>query len=144
MQNEIVIIYTDGACKGNPGLGSYAAILSYKQAKKEISGVEENTTNNRMELRAVIEALKLLTRKCNIQVFTDSQYVQKGITEWIHNWRTKNYKNVKNSDLWQELDAVSQKHSIEWRWVRGHNGDVNNERADELANLAITEYLQNK
>ncbi len=141
MQNEIVTIYTDGACRGNPGLGSYAAILSYKSYHKEISGIEENTTNNRMELRAVIEALKILKRKCTIQIYTDSQYVQKGITEWIHNWRTKNYKNIKNSDLWQELDMISKQHNITWNWVRGHNGNVNNELADKLANIALDNYL---
>lgn len=140
MQTQLVTIYTDGACKGNPGIGAYGAILSYQGAIKEISGVALDTTNNRMELSAVIEALRILTRPCNVAIFTDSQYVQKGMTEWISGWKKKNWKNVKNVDLWQELDSIAEQHQIQWNWVRGHNGDVLNERADELANIAIEEY----
>lgn len=135
-----VIIYTDGACKGNPGIGSFAAILEYNGHEKEISGVELNTTNNRMELKAVIEALKCLTKACHIDIYTDSQYVQRGMTEWIENWRLKNWKNVKNPDLWQELDNSAKRHDIKWHWVRGHNGHPGNERADALANLAINNF----
>ena len=143
MQTQLVTIYTDGACTGNPGIGAYGAILNYHGAIKEISGVALDTTNNRMELSAVIEALRILTRPCNVAVFTDSQYVQKGMSEWIEGWKKKNWKNVKNVDLWQELDSMAQQHQIKWNWVRGHNGDVLNERADELANIAIEEYQKN-
>lgn len=142
MQQQIVTIYTDGACKNNPGLGAWAAILKYKDAIKEISGVVEHTTNNRMELTAVIEALKALIRPCHIELFTDSQYVQKGITEWIIKWKQKNWKNVKNPDLWQDLDNTTSTHKINWHWVRGHDGVILNERADELANLAIANYIK--
>ena len=138
---SLVTIYTDGACKGNPGIGGYGAVLSYKDSYKEISGVCLDTTNNRMELMAVIQALTQLKRTCNVAVFTDSQYVHKGITLWIHDWKRKNWKNVKNIDLWQELDKEVHKHHIAWHWVRGHNGDIMNERADELANIAIANYL---
>lgn len=140
MQQEL-IIYTDGACKGNPGIGGWGAILMYGNAKKEIYGREEHTTNNRMELMAVIEALKSLKRDCKIQIFTDSQYVQKGMLEWIDGWKKKNWKNVKNPDLWQELDQLASNHEISWNWVRGHSGDKYNERADELANLAISNHV---
>lgn len=140
MQQEL-IIYTDGACKGNPGIGGWGAILMYGNSKKEIYGREEHTTNNRMELMAVIEALKSLKRTCKIQIFTDSQYVQRGMLEWIEGWKKKNWKNVKNPDLWQELDKLASNHDISWNWVRGHNGDRYNERADELANLAISSYV---
>lgn len=140
MQTQLVTIHTDGACKGNPGIGGYGAILHYQGQYKEIYGMCLDTTNNRMELTAVIEALKSLTRPCKIAVFTDSQYVQKGISIWIDGWKQKNWKKVKNVDLWQELDHEAQKHNISWHWVRGHSGDKFNERADELANLAITEY----
>lgn len=139
-KKDIVTIYTDGACKGNPGIGGYGAILHYNNIFKEISGVCLATTNNRMELTAVIEALRNLKRSCNIQIFTDSQYVQKGITVWIKGWKQKNWHKVKNVDLWQELEAETIKHKITWHWVRGHSGDKWNERADELANLAIDEY----
>ena len=140
---QSVIIHSDGACKGNPGLGGYGAILQYKTATKKIYGVEENTTNNRMELKAVIEALKILKRSCIIEIFTDSQYVQKGMNTWIHSWKLKNWKGVKNPELWQELDCLSQKHQITWHWVRGHSGHDLNEQADELANFAIQDYLTN-
>lgn len=142
MQQSQVIIYTDGACKGNPGIGSWAAILEYQGIIKEISGIEPHTTNNRMELTAVIEALKALKRACHIALFTDSQYVQKGMTEWLPGWQRKNWKNVKNPELWQELAALAASHKIEWHWVRGHNGNAGNERADTLANLAIEEYCK--
>jgi len=139
---KIVIIHTDGACKGNPGLGAWAATLEYQGVVKEISGVEPHTTNNRMELQAVIEALKLLKRSCQVILYTDSQYVQKGITEWIHGWKQKNWKNVKNVDLWQDLDLASSNHQIDWQWVRGHNGHAGNERVDALANIAIANYIK--
>ena len=139
-QESIVIIHTDGACKGNPGIGAWAAILEYNGHKKEISGVELDTTNNRMELKAVIQAFKTLNKTCQINLYTDSQYVQKGMSEWIKAWKAKNWKNVKNVDLWMELDAIAATHKVSWHWVRGHNGHPGNERADELANLAIDKW----
>lgn len=139
-----IIIHTDGACKGNPGLGAWAATLEYKGTIKEISGVIPHTTNNQMELRAVIEALAALKESCKIDLYTDSQYVQKGMLEWIKTWKIKNWKNVKNVELWQELDSLAIKHTISWHWVRGHSGHSGNERVDELANLAIKDYLTNK
>lgn len=141
MQQEyLVTIHTDGACRGNPGIGSWAAVLEYKHHKKEISGVELDTTNNRMELKGAIEALKTLTKPCHINLYTDSKYVQKGMSEWIHSWKAKNWKNVKNIDLWQELDKLSSIHKVIWHWVRGHSGHPGNERVDELANLAIDNW----
>lgn len=137
-QLQLVTIHSDGACKGNPGVGGWGATLEYKGHIKEIYGKEAHTTNNRMELTAVIEALKCLKQKCDIHIYTDSQYVQKGITEWIHNWKRKNWHNVKNVDLWQTLDSLVAKQQITWHWVRGHSGHSGNERADALANLAIT------
>ena len=135
-------IYSDGACKGNPGRGGWGALLVMGEHEKEIFGGEPHTTNNRMELKAVIEALNLLTRPCEVVVHTDSQYVQKGISEWIHGWKARGWKTaskepVKNVDLWQELDAAQARHKIEWRWVRGHNGHAGNERADALANRGV-------
>lgn len=138
-----VIIHTDGACKGNPGLGSWAATLEYKDTIKEISGVVLDTTNNQMELKAVIEALRALKHPCKIDLYTDSQYVQKGMNEWVKTWILKNWKNVKNVELWQELINLAESHKITWHWVRGHNGHIGNERVDELANLAIKNYLAN-
>lgn len=132
-------IFTDGACSGNPGIGGWGALLRYKDIEKELSGGEENTTNNRMELTAVIEALKALKTVCNITLYTDSKYVMCGITEWLENWkrngwRTSNKKSdVKNVDLWQQLDELIKKHEIRWVWVKGHNGHPENERVDTLA-----------
>jgi ribonuclease HI len=134
-----VTVYTDGACKGNPGPGGWGAWLSCDGHDKELSGGEALTTNNRMELTAVIEALASLKRTCEVTLFTDSQYVRKGITEWIHNWKRRGWKTadnkpVKNADLWQRLETLASVHHIEWRWVKGHSGDPGNERADALAN----------
>jgi ribonuclease HI len=137
-----VEIYTDGACKGNPGKGGWGALLRYNGTEKELFGGEQDTTNNRMELTAAIEALKVLKRECLVDLTTDSQYVRKGITEWISNWKLKGWKNsqrkaVKNADLWKQLDALSQQHKIKWHWVKGHSGHPENERADELANRGV-------
>jgi ribonuclease HI len=137
-----VEIYTDGACKGNPGPGGWGALLIAGGHKKEMFGGEPNTTNNRMELKAVIEALSALKRPCEVVVHTDSQYVQKGISEWIHGWKARGWKTaakepVKNVDLWQALDAAQARHTIQWRWVKGHAGHDGNERADALANLGV-------
>lgn len=132
-----VVIYTDGACSGNPGPGGWGALLRFNGVEKELSGGEAETTNNRMELLAAIRALEALKRACTVDLFTDSQYVQKGITEWIYGWKRKGWKNVKNVDLWQELDRLTQMHKVKWHWVRGHNGDVDNERVDVLARNAI-------
>lgn len=137
--NGVVEIFTDGACKGNPGTGGWGALLRFGGQEKELFGGEANTTNNRMELLAVIRALESLNRRCRVQVHTDSQYVQKGISEWIHGWKRRGWKTadnspVKNADLWRQLDALASQHEVEWRWVRGHAGHVENERADALAN----------
>jgi ribonuclease HI len=135
-------IFADGACKGNPGTGGWGALLVSEGREKALFGGERNTTNNRMELTAVIEALKVLTRPCAVTLYTDSQYVQKGITEWIHGWKARGWKTaarepVKNVDLWQALDAAQAVHQVQWRWVRGHSGHVGNERADQLANRGV-------
>lgn len=137
-----VIIYTDGACSNNPGPGGWGAVLIYGDAQKQISGSEDMTTNNKMELKAVIEALKALKRSCEVEVYTDSKYVQDGISKWIHNWkkngwRTADKKPIKNQDLWQELDKQAQKHKVVWNWVKGHSNDKYNELADKLATSAI-------
>ncbi|MFC3517900.1 ribonuclease HI [Streptomonospora nanhaiensis] len=133
-----VVIYTDGACSGNPGPGGWGAVLRYGEHDKELYGGEARTTNNRMELMAAIMALEALKRPLSVRLHTDSTYVRNGITSWIHGWkrsgwRTRDRKPVKNADLWQRLDAIAARHDIEWRWVRGHNGDAGNERADALA-----------
>ena len=139
---DVVDIYTDGACKGNPGTGGWGALLENGGKTLEIYGGEPNTTNNRMELTAVIRALEALKRRCRVRVHTDSQYVQLGISTWIHQWkkrawRTADKKPVKNEDLWKRLDELAAGHEIEWIWVRGHSGHAGNERADELANLGV-------
>ena len=137
-----VEIFTDGACKGNPGPGGWGAWLIAGANERELCGGELNTTNNRMELMAVIEALNALKRPCEIILHTDSQYVQKGISEWIHGWKARGWKTaakapVKNVDLWQALDAAQERHKIEWRWIKGHAGHEGNERADALANQGV-------
>jgi ribonuclease HI len=139
---EAVIIYTDGACRGNPGPGGWGVIINYKGKIKELYGAEMHTTNNRMELMAAIQALESLTRPCLVQLNSDSSYVLKGITEWMPNWKKRGWKTaakmpVKNEDLWRRLDAALSKHKIEWKWVKGHSGDTGNDRADALANLGI-------
>jgi ribonuclease HI len=139
-ESEIVEVYTDGACKGNPGVGGWGALLRSGTHSREIYGGEAATTNNRMELMAVIRALEALKKPCRVRVHTDSQYVQLGISKWIHawkknGWRTADKKPVKNAELWQELDRLAACHDIEWLWVKGHAGHDGNERADELANL---------
>jgi len=139
IQRPKVTVYTDGACKGNPGPGGWGAWLSSGGHDKELFGGEPNTTNNRMELTAVIEALASLKRTCEVTLYTDSQYVRKGITEWIigwkqRGWQTADKKPVKNVDLWQRLDGLRHLHQVDWRWVKGHAGDPGNERADALAN----------
>ena len=141
--NEVVI-YTDGACKGNPGPGGWGAWLQSGSHSKELFGGEANTTNNRMELMAVIQALHALKRPCQIDLYLDSQYVRQGITEWIHGWKAKSWKTaakqpVKNAELWQQLDALVHNgpHEIEWHWVKGHAGDPGNEKADALANKGV-------
>jgi ribonuclease HI len=141
-----VTLYTDGACKGNPGPGGWGAWLKAGQAERELFGGERNTTNNRMELTAVIQGLSVLTRPCAVTVYTDSEYVRNGITTWIHGWRTRGWltadrKPVKNVDLWQKLDALAQQHRVDWRWVKGHSGDPGNERADALANRGVLAAL---
>jgi len=139
---EKIEIFTDGACKGNPGPGGWGALMVAGENRKELFGGELNTTNNRMELKAVIEALSALKRPCNVILHTDSQYVHKGISEWIHGWKARGWKTaakepVKNVDLWQALDAAQARHTIEWRWVKAHAGHEGNERADELANQGV-------
>ena len=139
---NIVEIFSDGACSGNPGIGGYGAILRYGDKTKEISGCELQTTNNRMEMMAVIEALRLINRPCKIRVITDSNYVVKGMTEWVYGWVKRNWVNSKkkpvlNRDLWETLLGLSRQHKMEWIWVRGHAGHKENERCDELARKAI-------
>lgn len=142
--SEVVDIYTDGACRGNPGPGGWGAILRFNGTEKELYGGEALTTNNRMELLAAIRALEALKRPCHVRLTTDSKYVQQGISEWLPNWKRRNWKTaarqpVKNVDLWQRLDALAVPHTIEWHWVKGHAGHPENERADRLANRAIDE-----
>ena len=145
MKNNVVI-YTDGACKGNPGEGGWGAILVYMDNVKEISGATDDTTNNIMELTAVIKSLKLLKEPCHVVVTTDSTYVKNGISNWISNWKsngwkTANKKAVKNQELWKELDYLTAMHYLEWKWVKGHSGHPGNDRADELANEAIEKHV---
>lgn len=147
VNHEVVIIYADGACKGNPGPGGWGAWISMGEHAKEMCGGEPITTNNRMELMAVIKALEALKRSCKVKIFTDSVYVQKGMSEWIvgwkaRGWRTSDKKPVKNDDLWRQLDALAQQHQIEWLWVKGHAGDLGNERADQLANQGVAQVMQ--
>lgn len=142
LMNGVVDVYTDGACKGNPGAGGWGVLLEYDGAVRELYGGEPLTTNNRMELTAVIRALEALKRSCRVRLHTDSQYVQQGITTWIHNWkrrgwRTAGRKPVKNDDLWRRLDELAGNHDIEWVWVKGHAGHRGNEHADRLANRGV-------
>lgn len=142
--SDKVTIYTDGACRGNPGPGGWGALLQSGEHERELYGYEAWTTNNRMELMAVIQALAALKRPCRVCVVTDSQYVKNGITQWLPNWKKRNWqtadrKAVRNVDLWQQLDAACGRHRVEWQWVRGHRGHSGNERADALANRAIDE-----
>lgn len=142
MSEDMVEIYADGACRGNPGPGGWGALLTAAGKQRELFGGEPATTNNRMELMAVISALESLKRPCSVVLYTDSQYVQKGISEWIHSWKRRGWKTadkkpVKNEDLWRRLDTATQGHRIDWRWVKGHAGNPGNERADALANMGI-------
>ena len=142
MADDLVEIYSDGACRGNPGPGGWGALLRFRNAEKELWGGEAQTTNNRMELTAVIRALEALERPSRVRVVTDSQYVQKGISEWLpswkrRGWRTADKKPVKNDDLWKQLDELNSRHQVEWQWVKGHAGHPENERADALANKGI-------
>ena len=146
---EVVEIFTDGACRGNPGPGGWGAVLRYKGTEKDLCGAEADTTNNRMELTAAIKALESLKRRCHVKLTTDSVYVKSGITEWMHRWKQKGWKTadkkpVKNNDLWQQLDLVTLQHDIEWHWVKGHSGHRENDRADALANLAIDTMLDRR
>lgn len=139
-----VEIYTDGACRGNPGPGGWGVLLRFKDRERELHGGERDTTNNRMELTAAIRALEALTRRCKVALYTDSQYVRQGITTWLadwkrRGWRTAGRKPVANQDLWQRLDELAAQHDVEWHWVRGHAGHADNERADSLANRGIDE-----
>ena len=144
MQN--IMIYTDGACSGNPGPGGWGALLIHRGSERELSGGEQHTTNNRMELTAAIEALEALKRPCKVTLVTDSTYVKDGFTRWLPNWKRRNWKTaakkpVKNADLWKRLDAAQARHEITWKWVRGHTGQPGNERADGLANKGMAPYL---
>lgn len=139
-----VVIYTDGACSGNPGPGGWAAVLEYNGRRRELKGGEPATTNNRMELVAAIQALEALRERCRVRLYTDSNYVRQGITEWLPAWKARGWKTagkspVRNVDLWQRLEGSAARHAVEWHWVKGHSGDPGNERADELAREAITE-----
>lgn len=143
-ETDEVVIYTDGACKGNPGPGGWGALLVYKGVEKELWGGDPSTTNNRMELMAAIAGLIALTRPCSVKLVTDSQYVMKGIQEWLPNWKKRGWKTaskepVKNADLWQKLDEEVNRHRVSWQWVRGHTGHPGNERADQLANRGVDE-----
>jgi ribonuclease HI len=139
-----VVIYTDGACSGNPGPGGWGAVLTFGGREKEICGGEADTTNNRMEMMAAIQALEMLTKPCRVELHTDSQYLRNGVTQWIHAWKARGWKTadkkpVKNEDLWKRLDQARLRHDVDWRWVKGHAGDVMNERADVLARKGLEE-----
>ena len=141
---ESIDIFTDGACRGNPGPGGWGALLRWNDHEKKIKGAEKQTTNNRMEMMAAIQALRSLKRPCRVNLTTDSQYLRKGMTEWMANWKRNNWRNsqkkpVKNQDLWKELDAEVSRHEVKWHWVKGHSGHAENELVDELANMAIDE-----
>ena len=145
--DKVVDLYTDGACKGNPGVGGWGVLMRYGEVEKTLCGGEAQTTNNRMELMAVIQGLKALKRTCKVRVHTDSQYVQKGISEWLANWIRKGWKTaggsaVKNQDLWQALAEESRRHDVEWHWVKGHAGHAENERADALANEGVRKVME--
>ena len=140
-----VYLYTDGACKGNPGPGGWGVLMRYGQHEKTLYGGEAETTNNRMELTAVIEGLRSLKRPCTVEIYTDSQYVMQGMLEWIHGWKARGWKTaakqpVKNVDLWQALDAETARHRVNWHWIKGHAGHPENERADQLANQGAAEF----
>lgn len=144
---KTVYLYTDGACKGNPGAGGWGVLMRYGAHEKELFGGEAETTNNRMELTAVIEGLKALKRPCNVQICTDSQYVKNGMESWIYGWKKNGWKTaskqpVKNEDLWRELDDLVGRHHVSWTWVKGHAGHAENERADELANRGVGLYTR--
>ncbi|MBU2711611.1 ribonuclease HI [Zooshikella harenae] len=144
--SQVVEIFTDGACKGNPGPGGWGVLLRYKNQEKTLCGGELETTNNRMELMAAIEGLNALKRACNVRLTTDSEYLRKGISEWMPNWKRRNWRTaskspVKNADLWQALDTAAQRHQVEWCWVKAHNGHPDNERADQLANQGVIQVL---
>jgi ribonuclease HI len=147
--SERVEIWTDGACSGNPGPGGWGAILVFGDRERELSGGEQLTTNNRMELTAAITALEALKRPCSVSLHTDSQYLRDGISKWVAGWKKRNWVTaaktpVKNVDLWQRLEAATEKHDIHWKWVRGHAGDIRNERADELARLAMRPFMKSR
>lgn len=142
-----VLIYTDGACRGNPGPGGWGALLRFGKHEKILSGAEDLTTNNRMELMAAIQALAALSEPCKIELYTDSKYVQKGISEWIHAWKKRNWQKsdksaVKNADLWKQLDHETSRHTVEWHWVKGHSGHTENDLVDSIANQAIDNLLK--
>lgn len=142
MSQGLVEAFTDGACRGNPGPGGWGVLLRFDGRERELSGSERETTNNRMELTAAIEALRALTRPCRVRITTDSQYVRQGVTEWVKRWQANGWKTaqrqpVKNQDLWRELVTLAARHRVDWHWVRGHSGHAENERADALANSAI-------
>ncbi|MDQ1362159.1 MAG: ribonuclease [Pseudomonadota bacterium] len=146
VEKQPVEMFTDGACRGNPGPGGWGVLLRYGDHEKELFGGEPQTTNNRMELMAAISGLESLTRACRVQIYTDSKYVMQGITEWMDNWKARGWKTasrqpVKNVDLWQRLDAARANHEVQWHWVKGHNGHAENERADVLANRGIDELV---
>lgn len=147
MSLQSVFLFTDGACRGNPGPGGWGALLRYGKTEKSINGATVQTTNNQMELTAVIEGLKALKRPCQVELTTDSRYVLDGITKWLPKWKANGWKTaakapVKNADLWKQLDKEAQRHQIQWHWIKGHSGHPENEQADQLANLAIDQLLQ--